>query len=1356
MALPVDMVLVEFSTGVVVDSNGRLLTGYVEADCEQTIVHVDGDDIRVIVGKTFQQAFSPETGSVATISVPATDDAHIPRGLGFRAAYNIKVVLDSGETILRKRVLALSTNVGPIDLSTAVPARQTEGDLVYTGIGVGPAGPAGPPGEDGADGAGADPDELAVDPAFTTRYSPPKGYIDAYDVGAYNPASAADQSAAMNALLAAAETAGKLVVVRKGTLRLDSPLILAQDRTHLHLEDGVTVQGAAIGSGLPILKIGDLSRLAASGTIGSGSWAEGAITVTVASSTGLVAGDLLEITSTEVFNNDRPDAFFKGELKYIASVPDGTHLTFSTALMDSYDTATYTVTIKKVTALQSPKVSGGRWIGGGTGLHQSGVEISWAAHARLEYMEIEDTEFIALWGRRFFDLSVEKMDLRRANENALGYGVALSAGQHFRGINILADDCRHGVDSGNSGAGTVPTRDIKFDLFTARDCTSAGISTHGGGEDATYTNFRVEDCGGGIVIRAPGTKLSRGVVKGGKSVTRSAQSYTHGIWVTGTAGVGRGGEGLDITDVDVDLTSDWGGADAIGFYSQVPLVHARITSLDLKGFTGHGAYISGHTNEDIQWVGGSIDCAAQTGTPGVTAKYGLLLAHASGVAGDHTDGLLIENVRVRGGMLNSIKLNGGFDVGTPSTGLAIIGNDIAGYNTSGISLTLSSWGVDSIVALNRFPDEIDASPLTGSDGAIRYSPANFLAGPYFAGNTPVATATDLDLGTGTVSAGDIFIDDAAATDRDLSWQTGGISRFTARVNATAEGGSDAGSLFNLIARTDAGGSKYTVITIDRREGVVRAGVAFKQGTKAGTPSDADFGIAPPDGTTVLDTTNHLLYMRSGGTWRVIAFGVTQYTDALAQAALVAGLALKANIASPTFTGTVGGITKSMVGLGSVDNTSDAGKPVSTAQQTALDLKANLASPAFTGTPTGITATHVGLGNVTNTSDANKPVSTAQQTALDLKANLASPTFTGTVGGITKSMVGLGSVDNTSDAGKPVSTAQQTALDLKINNAIVDAKGDILTATADNTPARLAVGANDFVLTADSAQATGLKWAASAGGGYTDEQAQDAVGTILVDSAEIDFTYSDATPSITAVLKAASIDEAKLDASVNASLDLADSSIQNLAGLGVTSTAAELNILDGATLSTAELNFVDGVTSAIQTQLNALSAARAKSFPVTKTPRTNSTSELVFASFNTGAALAVGDSIHFKCMADVIHNTADTVTFKVRIGGTAIAVTTATSTANSGSPRSTIFEVDIEVLSASTQGVIFEIRNSAGGTAETWRTNQGAAFPNGSTGNNDGAVSLAAAVDIELAVLWSAASSSLSVTPRSGVATITKA
>jgi hypothetical protein len=51
--------------------------------------------------------------------------------------------------------------------------------------------------------------------------------------------------------------------------------------------------------------------------------------------------------------------------------------------------------------------------------------------------------------------------------------------------------------------------------------------------------------------------------------------------------------------------------------------------------------------------------------------------------------------------------------------------------------------------------------------------------------------------------------------------------------------------------------------------------------------------------------------------------------------------------------------------------------------------------------------------------------------------------------------------------------------------ILDAKGDLISATAADTPARLAVGSNDQVLTADSTTATGLKWASPpAGGGYT--------------------------------------------------------------------------------------------------------------------------------------------------------------------------------------------------------------------------------------------------------------------------------
>ena len=51
---------------------------------------------------------------------------------------------------------------------------------------------------------------------------------------------------------------------------------------------------------------------------------------------------------------------------------------------------------------------------------------------------------------------------------------------------------------------------------------------------------------------------------------------------------------------------------------------------------------------------------------------------------------------------------------------------------------------------------------------------------------------------------------------------------------------------------------------------------------------------------------------------------------------------------------ISGITKATIGLGNVDNTSDANKPVSTAQQTALDAKTNTSVIAYTETSTTAT------------------------------------------------------------------------------------------------------------------------------------------------------------------------------------------------------------------------------------------------------------------------------------------------------------------------------------------------------------------------------------------------------------------
>jgi hypothetical protein len=93
--------------------------------------------------------------------------------------------------------------------------------------------------------------------------------------------------------------------------------------------------------------------------------------------------------------------------------------------------------------------------------------------------------------------------------------------------------------------------------------------------------------------------------------------------------------------------------------------------------------------------------------------------------------------------------------------------------------------------------------------------------------------------------------------------------------------------------------------------------------------------------------------------------------------------------------------------------------------------------ALTNNPHAVTKTQVGLPNVDNTSDANKPVSTAQATAIgvvqtDVNTHEA---LTNNPHSVTKTQVGLSNVDNTTDAGKPVSTAQQTAIDAKVADAI---------------------------------------------------------------------------------------------------------------------------------------------------------------------------------------------------------------------------------------------------------------------------------------------------------------------------------
>lgn len=153
------------------------------------------------------------------------------------------------------------------------------------------------------------------------------------------------------------------------------------------------------------------------------------------------------------------------------------------------------------------------------------------------------------------------------------------------------------------------------------------------------------------------------------------------------------------------------------------------------------------------------------------------------------------------------------------------------------------------------------------------------------------------------------------------------------------------------------------------------------------------------------------------------------------------------------------VTKTQVGLGNVDDTADASKPVSTAQASAISaavapkadatalvqkadasalsdglaLKSNLLNPVFTESITVPTSAFPDAPGLKFGSLGTKFL---RCDGADYE--LGGSTGRLSVGGawvvtestITKTMIGLGSVNNTADAAKPISGPQQTALDLK--------------------------------------------------------------------------------------------------------------------------------------------------------------------------------------------------------------------------------------------------------------------------------------------------------------------------------------
>jgi hypothetical protein len=174
----------------------------------------------------------------------------------------------------------------------------------------------------------------------------------------------------------------------------------------------------------------------------------------------------------------------------------------------------------------------------------------------------------------------------------------------------------------------------------------------------------------------------------------------------------------------------------------------------------------------------------------------------------------------------------------------------------------------------------------------------------------------------------------------------------------------------------------------------------------------------------------------------------------------------------------------------------------------------------------------------------------------------------------------------------------------VTAGVVDAKGDLIVGSADDAVARLGIGSNGQVLTANSGATYGVEWSAPAAVGvfgssieFEGATANDFETTLAVTDPTADRTITLPDATGTVALTSDVTTHANLTEAHGATgAVVGTTNTQTLTNKTLTSpkinedvvmsaSSTELNILDGATLSTTELNYVDGVTSAIQTQLN---------------------------------------------------------------------------------------------------------------------------------------------------------------------------
>jgi hypothetical protein len=315
-----------------------------------------------------------------------------------------------------------------------------------------------------------------------------------------------------------------------------------------------------------------------------------------------------------------------------------------------------------------------------------------------------------------------------------------------------------------------------------------------------------------------------------------------------------------------------------------------------------------------------------------------------------------------------------------------------------------------------------------------------------------AAATTISPGTGLTGGGDLSANRTLALSAASVASLGKADTLTAALGNTARLGQAAQDITNADLNTIVNNGFYAGSTLTNAPNGDSSFYALlvQSHTTSGWTVQTATEYATPGGAP-LSAVRTWRRVNLGGSWQSWTL-IANNLGAVDQPARDS-IATKAPIASPTFTGTVSGVTKAMVGLSNVDNTADTAKPVSTAQQTALNAKVDVSvassstvysknsSGALSGLgystvpAAGILPVRTSTGDITVNTSPSASTDAVSKAYADTKAPIASPTFTGTVSGITAAMTGSVANDGAILRVKQITQSAYTALATKDANTL---------------------------------------------------------------------------------------------------------------------------------------------------------------------------------------------------------------------------------------------------------------------------------------------------------------------------------